>query len=408
MIVRVIRIAGLGLVALVLAACSGQSETVGAALPVGVAEAAGTATTPGVPAATVAFLPAGGEQLSPKDPIVVKASGGTLQAVAVTNPQTGNGVKGDLSPDKTTWTSKDRLRYGSTYQVVATAVNQAGAASEQRAEVHTLKPSGVATPALFQPASSDVGVGLIIGLKFDHDITDKATAEKSFKVTSSPDQGGSWYWVSKREAHFRPKDYWKAGSTVKLETTTFGMPIGGEVYGGQDVSATYKVHDSWIAKADGTTHQIKAFHNGQLVKTAPTSMGKTADTPPRGPTPTFNGTHTVLGKEEHKIMDSCTYGVCEGDPGYYSAPENWNVRISNDGEYLHENLKTVGVQGSANVSNGCLNMNTENAKWFFDNFNVGDVVEVTNSGGPQLTINNGHGDWAISWTAWQAGSALHG
>ena len=26
----------------------------------------------------------------------------------------------------------------------------------------------------------------------------------------------------------------------------------------------------------------------------------------------------------------------------------------------------------------------------------------------QLSINNGHGDWAISWNAWQAGSALHG
>ncbi|MFJ9785655.1 Ig-like domain-containing protein [Amycolatopsis sp. NPDC101161] len=399
-----IRIAGLGLGVLVLAACSGQ--TIGTAYPAGAAGATATTTSPGAPAATVAFAPA--DQLNPKAPIVVKASGGTLQAVTVTNPQTGNAVKGDLSPDKTTWTSTDHLRYAATYQVVATAVNQAGAATEQRGEVHTLKPAGVATPALFQPASNDVGVGLIIGLKFDHDITDKAAAEKSFKVTSSPAQEGGWYWVSKREVHFRPENYWKAGSTVKLETTTFGTPIGGGVYGGQDVTATYKVHDSWVAKADGNTHQIKAFHNGQLVKTAPISMGKTVDTPPRGPTPTFNGTHTVLGKEEHKIMDSCTYGVCEGDPGYYNAPENWNVRISNDGEYLHENLKTVGVQGSANVSNGCLNMNTENAKWFFDTFNVGDVVEITNSGGPQLAINNGHGDWAISWSAWQAGSALHG
>ena len=401
---RVIRIAGLGLVGLLLAACSGQNETVGAAQA-----AAGTTGAapgvPGVPAATVAIVKT--DELSPKDPIVVKASGGTLQGVTVTNPQTGNAVKGDLSPDKLTWTSNDRLRYASTYQVVATAVNQAGAPTEQRGEVHTLKPSGVASPSLFQPATNDVGVGLIIGVKFDHDITDKAAVEKSLKVTASPVQDGGWYWVGKREVHYRPKDYWKAGSSVKLETTTFGMPIGGGgLYGGQDISASYKVHDSWVAKADGKTHQIKAFHNGQLVKTAPISMGKTVDTPPRGPTPTFNGTHTVLSKVDHTIMDSCSYGVCEGDPGYYKAPENWDVRISNDGEYLHENLKTVGVQGSDNVSNGCLNMNTENAKWFFDNFDVGDVVEITNSGGPQLAINNGHGDWAIDWKTWQAGSAL--
>jgi hypothetical protein len=145
----VIRIVGLGLAALLLASCSGQTETVGTARPVGAAGAAGTATVPGVPVATVAF--GGGDQLSPKDPIVVKVSGGTLQAVTVTNPQTGNSVKGDLSPDKTTWTSTDTLRYGATYQAVATVVNQTGAAIEQRGEVRTLKPSGVATASLFQP-----------------------------------------------------------------------------------------------------------------------------------------------------------------------------------------------------------------------------------------------------------------
>ncbi|MFD9891051.1 Ig-like domain-containing protein [Amycolatopsis sp. NPDC059027] len=393
------RIAGLGALALLLTACGGQTEVVG------VAQSAPNV----VPAAKVAVVSQGSDQLSPRSPIVIKASDGTLQSVTVTNPQTGNTVKGDFSADKITWTSDDQLRYGATYQVVATAVNKEGKPVEQRSEVHTLTPKGVVTPTLLQPASDGTfGVGLVIGVKFDRDVPDKAAVEKSLKVTSSPEQGGSWYWVNKREAHFRPQSYWKAGSTVKLESTTFGQDISGGVYGGPDISATYKVHDSWIAKADGNTHQMQAFHNGELVKTAPISMGKTDNTPPRGPTPTFNGTHTVLGKQAHMIMDSCTYGVCEGQPGYYKAPENWDVQISGDGEYLHENLATVSVQGSQNVSNGCLNMNTENAKWFFDNFNVGDVVEVTNSGGPQLNINNGHGDWAIDWSAWQAGSALHG
>jgi lipoprotein-anchoring transpeptidase ErfK/SrfK len=396
------RVARLGVLGLVLAACSGQTEVAG------VARSVPTATS-AMPAAKVAVITEGGDQMSPRTPIVIKASDGTLQTVTVTNPQSGNTVNGDFSPDKTTWTSNDHLRYGATYLVVATAMNKEGRTVEQTGQVHTLAPTGVAVPTLFQPQSSgSFGVGVVIGVKFDRDITDKAAMEKSFKVISTPAQDGSWYWVSKREVHFRPKDYWKAGTTVKLETTTFGMPVGGGAYGGPDVSATYQVHDSWIAKADGNTHQMQAFHNGELVKTAPISMGKTVDTPPRGPTPTFNGTHTVLSKVDHIIMDSCTYGVCEGQPGYYKAPENWDVQISNDGEYLHENLATVSVQGSQNVSNGCLNMNTDNAKWFFDNFNVGDVVEVTNSGGPPLPIDNGHGDWALSWSAWQAGSALHG
>ena len=39
---------------------------------------------------------------------------------------------------------------------------------------------------------------------------------------------------------------------------------------------------------------------------------------------------------------------------------------------------------------------------------LGDVVEVTNSGGPILPIYDTYGDWELSWADWQAGSALHG
>ncbi|AHI00865.1 Ig-like domain-containing protein [Kutzneria viridogrisea] len=398
---RRVRIVGLAAMALCLVACSGGGNTVAGV---------GSASPTTVPAAKVSITAAGGDQVNPKTPIVIKATDGTLSAVTVTNPQSGNKVVGDFSADKTTWTSNDTLRFSAVYQVVATAVNKEGKSVEQKGEVHTLTATAVAAPSLFQApdVANDFGVGLIIGVKFDHDVNDKAAAEKALKVTSTPAQGGSWYWVSKREAHFRPKQYWQAGSTVKLETGVYGQALGDGTYGGPDVSATYKIHDAWVGKADGNTHQLQAFHNGELVRTAPTSMGKTANTPPRGPTPTFNGTHVVLGKTAHIIMDSCTYGICEGQPGYYKAPENWDVQISGDGEFLHENLATVSVQGSQNVSNGCLNLNTDNAKWFFDNFNIGDPIEVTNSGGPQLAINNGHGDWAIDWATWQSGSALHG
>jgi hypothetical protein len=54
---------------------------------------------------------------------------------------------------------------------------------------------------------------------------------------------------------------------------------------------------------------------------------------------------------------------------------------------------------------GYLNSNTEIAKWVFGTSNVGDVVEVINSGAPQLVINYGHGDLVVSWTAWQARGA---
>jgi len=102
-------------------------------------------------------------------------------------------------------------------------------------------------------------------------------------------------------------------------------------------------------------------------------------------------------------MDSCTYGVCEGDPGYYKEKVDLDLRISNDGEFVHSAPWSVGQQGSSNVSHGCVNLSPANARWFYDRFNIGDVVEITNSGGPKLPIWDTYGDWEVPWSAWQAG-----
>ncbi|ASR34827.1 hypothetical protein BAY61_07395 [Prauserella marina] len=91
-------------------------------------------------------------------------------------------------------------------------------------------------------------------------------------------------------------------------------------------------------------------------------------------------------------MDSRTYGVCPGDPEYYRPEERWSPRISNDGEFVHENPGSVA---------------NREVPTFFDHFGLGDVVEVTNSGGPPLPVWDTYGDWSLSWPDWQAGSAVH-
>jgi lipoprotein-anchoring transpeptidase ErfK/SrfK len=95
-------------------------------------------------------------------------------------------------------------------------------------------------------------------------------------------------------------------------------------------------------------------------------------------------------------------------PGYYKSTEYWDLRISNDGEFVHENPNTVNQQGNSNVSHGCVNLSPENAQWFFNHFNLGDVVEVTNSGGGKLPLWDTFGDWELSWPEWQKGSAIKG
>ncbi|WP_035285772.1 L,D-transpeptidase [Actinokineospora spheciospongiae] len=357
-------------------------------------------TTRAAAAAGVVVAPAAGEQVAPTTPIVVTAEQGTLDAVTVTNAKKATQVKGALSADRKTWTSAEPLGYASTYQVKATAVDADGRKVDRTADVTTVSPKAQAYPSFIPaPSITDVGVGQPLVVKFDQDVTDKAAAEKALTVTSTPAQTGGWYWLSKREAHYRPKEYWQAGTTIKLHAGIYGVDLGGGVYGQTDRDLTLKVHDSWVAKADGATEKMDVFQNGALVKSMPISMGKDA-------TPTHLGAHVISDKKQKYTMDSCTYGVCPPDPKAYRSDENFALRISNDGEFVHENPNSVGSQGSANVSHGCVNLNAANASWFFDHFNLGDVVEVANSGGPQLPVYDTYGDWAVPWDAWVAGSAV--
>ncbi len=83
---------------------------------------------------------------------------------------------------------------------------------------------------------------------------------------------------------------------------------------------------------------------------------------------------------------------------------NYATRISTDGIYLHRLDATVWAQGSTDTGHRCLNLNGDNAKWFYDFSMPSDVVEVRNSRGPPLTLGY-NGDWIISWDQWRQGSA---
>jgi lipoprotein-anchoring transpeptidase ErfK/SrfK len=356
------------------------------------------------PAAQVSIAAGSSTDLNPKTPIVVTVTGGKLTTVTVTNAAKNNTVTGVLAADGSSWTSSDVLGYASTYDVVADAVGTDGKRTEQKSSVKTVTPAAQAYPAMTPapPAPGlTFGVGQIIGVSFDHTVTDKAAAEKALSVTTTPPQQGSWYWIDSKTVHYRAQTYWQAGTTIQLNVNLYGVNLGGGVYGQTDRSATYKIHDSWIAKADGNTKQMQIVHNGTVINTMPISLGSNS-------TPTQVGPHVISDKQQQVVMDSCTYGLCPPAPGAYKSTEYWDMRISNDGEFVHENPNTVAQQGASNVSHGCINLSPQNAQTFFNQFNLGDVVEVTNSGGPPLPVWDTYGDWELSWSAWQAGSALHG
>ncbi len=338
--------------------------------------------------------------LDPGRPIVVSVAQGTAKAVAVKSTADGKAVDGALDAGGTTWTSSGQLAYGTTYSIAVDTVDTAGTAGHQDLTVATVAPKTQAYPSFIPPpGQTTVGVGQPIVVRFNHPVKDHAAAQKALSVTSSTGQTGAWYWLSDTDVHYRPQTYWTANSTLTLKADLFGVDLGNGTFGETDRTETIHVHDAWVAKADGATEQMQIFDNGALVKTMPISLGSPGH-------PSHIGPHVISDKQPSITMDSCTYGVCEGQPGYYKEKVDLDERISDDGEFVHSAPWSVGSQGGQNVSHGCVNLSPANAQWFFDHFGIGDVVEITNSGGPQLPLGDTYGDWELTWAQWQKGSAI--
>jgi len=91
--------------------------------------------------------------------------------------------------------------------------------------------------------------------------------------------------------------------------------------------------------------------------------------------------------------------------GYTNVMKKWAVRISNHGEFIHENNDNAANIGKKNSSHGCVNLLEADAKAYFDSALIGDPVEITGSVANYPTTSDVF-DWLISWDQWKSMSAL--
>ena len=150
---------------------------------------------------------------------------------------------------------------------------------------------------------------------------------------------------------------------------------------------------------------MAVYFNDVLQRSMPTSMGRGGSVVVAGQTISFwtqPGTYTVIGQGNPVIMDSSTYGLPVNSKLGYKEPISWATQISTDGVYLHELDTTVWAQGHQNTSHGCLNLNRDNAQWFYQTAQIGDVVQVVHTGGQPLQVWQ-NGDWSVPWATWQTG-----
>jgi lipoprotein-anchoring transpeptidase ErfK/SrfK len=329
-------------------------------------------------------------------PVTIAAEDGVLGAVTMTN-ENGDTVEGQLSPDGLTWLTAEPLDYNTRYTVSAQSLGLGGQVTRQLAfETHS--PANLTMPYVVPGDGATVGIGQPVAVRFDENIPDRVAAERAIKITTNPPVEGAFYWLNNREVRWRPRDYWAPGTTVDVQVNTYGVDLGEGLFGQENISAQFAIGDAVIATADDDTKTLAIRVNGEVVKTMPISMGKNS-------TPTANGTYIIGDRFKHLIMDSSTYGVPSNSPNGYRTEVDFATQMSYSGVYVHAAPWSVGSQGYSNVSHGCLNVNTANAQWFYNNTKRGDVVEVRNTVGATLPGTEGLGDWNIPWEQWRAGNA---
>jgi lipoprotein-anchoring transpeptidase ErfK/SrfK len=337
----------------------------------------------------------GGNAPSDK-PLVVRVANGTLTGVTVEDPQ-GEGLAGDLTADALAWQSSEPPAPQTVYTVRVAALGPGQQPFEQTLSITSGPPTAVLRATLSPNDGEVVGIGMPAVVAFNRPVAkaDRAAVEQRLSVATNPPVEGDWRWITPARVHWRPATYWQPGTEVEVHSNLSGLQLS-DAWGADERAVHFKVGAAHVSRVDAATFQMTVTDNGQVVKVVPVSLGQKRY-------PTHDGVHLTLEKAKQVTMDSSTIGIPRDGPGGYYRKVAWATRISYSGEFVHAAPWSVWAQGKRNVSHGCVNASTADAKWFYDFTQRGDVVEVVNSGKAPKLYDPGTSDWNIPWEKWKAG-----
>ena len=324
-------------------------------------------------------------------PLVMSARGGELLDVVALGPD-DSVLPGTVQGNR--WTSDETLLPSSDYRVTTTALDSSGKEHRQRHAIRTSPAERVVTAALSPGDDVIVGVGTPVAVRLDTAVSDPAAREAleaRLLVESEPAVRGAWRWLHDRELHWRPAEFWPAGTTVSVEADLDRLPLPDGLWGSGVRTARFEIGDAVVSTVDVAAHTMTVTRNGEVLRVLPASMG-TPENPTRG------GTHLVLEKYASKVLDSDTVGL----PGEYETEVQSAVRLTYSGTFTHAAPWSVRDQGVRNVSHGCINLSPADAQWFYDLARRGDVVHVVGTDVPPKLDDPGAADWNLSFDDWRA------
>lgn len=339
-------------------------------------------------APTLEITPASGStDLPASTEIGTTFANGTISDAALVDAA-GTSVTGSMRSDNSGWIPDRTLDYGQTYTATITVSGDGGAISKTTTFTTMAKPSSSkqANTTLYMTTDRTYGVAMPVVITFASAVPTESRAEvvKRLFVTSQPAQNGAWRWYGSDTVVYRPETYWQAGTTITVRSALGGLPIG-SLYGATDKTATVTIGRDLRISVDNATKEMTVTQDGVVVKTIDVSLGKSS-------TPSSSGTMVIMEKLSHTTFDTTEELGSEG----YVTEVDYAQRLTWGGEFIHAAPWSVGSQGNTNVSHGCINVSTANAKWLFDTTLVGDPVTTAGTG-RQLVSGNGWTVWNMTW-----------
>jgi lipoprotein-anchoring transpeptidase ErfK/SrfK len=347
------------------------------------------------PAPALTITPADGSRgVLPGAAIIVAAKHGKLRDVVVATA--AGPVRGTLAGNGL-WRSAEPLAVGTNYTVTATAIGAnrkkvTASSTFQTFTPHQILQATITALGTDPNVSSEIagrqyGVGIPITIMFSRPITNRSAVERAIQLRTSKPVVGAWYWQDDKTAIFRPRQYWPQYTTVTVNGNFDGVEAAPGVYGNRNVNLNFSIGPSLIVVASARNHYMDVYYKDRFFGRWAISTGRPGDNTP-------DGTYLTTFKNNPQLMVG---------PGYHLEVP-WSVDITYSGDFIHDAYWSVGEQGFANVSHGCINTSPAHAETYYKMEEPGDPATVT--GSPLAgTPGNGWTEWFIPWSQWLHGSA---
>ncbi|HWU33052.1 MAG TPA: L,D-transpeptidase [Marmoricola sp.] len=246
-----------------------------------------------------------------------------------------------------------------------------------------------------------VGVAMPISIVFANPVATSARQqiENHIAVTSSTPMIGAWHWFSSRRVDFRPKTFWKPGTTVSMVAHFNHLADGNGDYGRQDYATNFTIGADVETRISVPNHLTQVYENGKLIRSMPSDAGSST-------WPSWDGTMAVVEKLPSVTMTSCSVDIAcsPSDPSYYNITLPWDVRLTWSGTFVHYSTGDP-YPGHSSGTHGCVHLSLADSKWFYDLAKIGDPVIITGSPRGKADGDNGYAGFNLTWPQWLAGSA---